>query len=136
MPSGTTTLGNAVIGTASSFDTINVTGTANLGTATLSLNIASNAVAIGNTLIIIDNDLTDAFIGTFAGLAQGSTLTTGGFSFTASYIGGSGNDFTLTTTAVPEPSTWLGGGLILGLAVWSQRKRLASLTRSNAQTAA
>ena len=39
MPSGTTTLGNAVIGTASSFDKINVTDTANHGTATLSLNM-------------------------------------------------------------------------------------------------
>ena len=29
----------------------------------------------------------------------------------------------LTITAVPEPSTYLGGALILGLAAWSQRKR-------------
>ena len=85
MPSGTTTLGNAAIGTASSFDKINVTDTANHGTATLSLNIASNAVAIGSSLIVIDNDSTDAFTNTFAGLAQGSTITTGGLSFTASY---------------------------------------------------
>ena len=32
-----------------------------------------------------------------------------------------------TVTAVPEPSTWVGGGLILGLAGWSQRKRLSAL---------
>ncbi len=34
-------------------------------------------------------------------------------------------------TVVPEPSTYLGGGLMIGAFGWSQRRRLASLKRSS-----
>jgi trimeric autotransporter adhesin len=37
------------------------------------------------------------------------------------------NDFTFNGAVVPEPSTWVGGGLILGLAMLSQRKRFGQL---------
>ena len=109
------------VGTASSFDVIKVTGTVNLGGATLALNIASGLTFTG-PIILIDNDGTDAFTGTFANVAQGSIVNSGGYSFVASYVGGDGNDFTLT--AVPEPSTYVGGGFLLGLFAWSQRKRI------------
>jgi autotransporter-associated beta strand protein len=110
------------IGTTTSFDKLGITGTANLGSATLSLNIATGLTFTPNQqLILIENDSADSFTGTFAGLAEGGTITSGGYTFTASYLGGTGNDFALT--AVPEPSTWIGGGLILGLAAYSQRRR-------------
>ncbi len=54
------------------------------------------------------------------------------FQWTYTGSGGSTNgqglgidDFSLT--AVPEPSTYIGGGLILGLAAFSQRKRFGKL---------
>ncbi|MEO7933053.1 MAG: autotransporter-associated beta strand repeat-containing protein, partial [Chthoniobacterales bacterium] len=48
--------------------------------------------------------------------------TNAGISYSFSETSGS-----LDITAVPEPSTWVGAGLITGLAGWSQRRRLQKL---------
>lgn len=93
--------------------TLNLT---DLGTATL---------ALGVSFTIFDNTSASSIAGTFAGLNQGDTFTVGANTFRISYQGGSGNDIVLTTSAIPEPSTYalLGGLLGLGAAFWRSRKR-------------
>jgi hypothetical protein len=51
-------------------------------------------------------------------LAEGETFTTSGADWTISYIGGSGNDVTLTV--VPEPSSTL---LLAGVGVLALARR-------------
>jgi fibronectin-binding autotransporter adhesin len=51
---------------------------------------------IGTVFEIVTNDGTDAVVGTFAGLPQGATVSAGSTRFTISYVGGTGNDITLT----------------------------------------
>jgi hypothetical protein len=73
---------------------------------------------------------------TFGGVTDVSTATTFRlYGFGATDPDGTGGFDTTSTrttpnvvlegsvTAVPEPSTWIGAGLILGIAGWSQRKR-------------
>jgi hypothetical protein len=81
------------------YDQLNVTGTVDLGSATLSTSgtITSSA---GQVVTIINNDDTDAVTGTFAGLAEGANVTINGVPFKISYVGGSGNDVVLSETQV------------------------------------
>ena len=113
------------VATTSSADLIDVTGAVNVTGATLSLSIATGLTfTVGQQLTLIANDSSDLFTGTFANLSEGGTITFGGYTFTGSYLGtnGLGND--LVVTAVPEPSTWLGAGIITVLAGWSQRRKV------------
>jgi hypothetical protein len=50
----------------------------------------------GTVFTVIDNPSGTPIAGTFANLADGSTLTVKGNTFQASYEGGDGNDLTLT----------------------------------------
>jgi hypothetical protein len=61
--------------------------------------------------------------------AQGSTVTSGPFSFAIDYAGGDGNDIVLTVTAVPEPSTWIGGAFAFAALGYMQRRKLKKFTR-------
>ena len=50
--------------------------------------------------------------------------------FSVSYTGGNGNDIVLTViqaSAVPEPSTWIGGALAIAGLAFTQRRRLRKL---------
>lgn len=108
--------GNLSIGAGASFaveiggptagtdhDQANVTGTVTLaGTLSLAL-IGGYVPPIGTSFTLVENDSTDAVVGTFAGLAQGTTFAAGGQYFTISYTGGTGNDVVLTAAA-PPPS--------------------------------
>ena len=81
----------------------------------------------------------------FAGLANGATFTADGVTFQIFYDangqGGAlgpavpGNDIELNVTAisaVPEPTTWVGGALgFVALAYW-QRRRFTPLLRKAA----
>jgi PKD repeat protein len=60
--------------------------------------------AAGSTFTIIDNDGTDAVSGTFAGLAEGATLSIGGRRFEITYKGGTGNDVVLVRNSPPTGS--------------------------------
>ena len=96
------------------YDQVNVTGTVNLGGATLSVT-QGYAPSPGTVFTIVNNDGADAVTGTFAGLAEGATFTVGGTTFRISYVGGDGNDVALTvlsvtTTGIPTLSEW---GVIL-----------------------
>ena len=87
-----TTPGN----TATDHDQLNVTGAVNLGGATLS---TSGALSVTpgtlQSIVIINNDGSDAVVGQFAGLTEGSAISFGGSQLFISYQGGDGNDVVL-----------------------------------------
>ena len=92
------TLGFQIGGkTAALFDQLNVTGTVAIDGASLDLQALNGFTAQGSFTIIF-NDGTDAVSGTFAGLAEGAEVLLGTQQFVLSYIGGTGNDVTLTST--------------------------------------
>ncbi|MBK8067591.1 MAG: DUF11 domain-containing protein [Rhodanobacteraceae bacterium] len=80
---------------ATQYDQLDVTGTVNLGGATLALSGAF-VPGSGQSFVLIDNDASDAITGTFAGLPNGGTVLFNGVSLTISYNGGDGNDVVLT----------------------------------------
>lgn len=90
------------VSTGVTFDRINVTGTVDLtGSALVVEPSAVLAPVIGQPLTVVDNDGADPIVGTFAGLPEGSTVTTASaigqrWQFRVSYLGGTGNDVTLT----------------------------------------
>jgi autotransporter-associated beta strand protein len=79
------------------YDQLNVTGTVNLGGATLAAT-GTITPAGPTSLLLINNDGTDAVTGTFNGLAEGATVTINGGNFRISYVGGTGNDVVLIST--------------------------------------
>ncbi len=82
--------------TAGTFDQLTVTTAVDVTGATLDVNTGA-AIPVGTTLVIINNTGSGAVTGTFAGLAEGATVTaSNGQQFTISYVGGTGNDVTLT----------------------------------------
>ncbi len=85
---------------ATQYDQLDVTGTINLGGATLTLS-GAHVASTGQSFVLIDNDGSDAVTGTFAGLAQGSTILLNGVSLSISYNGGDGNDVVLTAAVDP-----------------------------------
>ncbi len=99
--SSTTTFGAIVNGSiaGTGYSQLVVKGTVTLGGAALDLTISPTfqSASAGNELILIDNDGTDPIEDTFAGLAEGAIITgPGGTQFRLSYVGGTGNDVTLT----------------------------------------
>ena len=77
---------------------LNVTGTVNLGLASLNLSASPTFVpSAGQQFVIVNNDGAEAITSSFAGFAQGATTVIGGHTFTISYSGGSNsNDVVLT----------------------------------------
>ena len=90
-------------------DQLNVSGTVTLGNAILSV----TGLPPSAPIVIIDNDLTDAVVGTFAGLPQGAAVLLGGVTLTLSYTGGDGNDVVLDPGGVSEVLTgiYVGNGV-------------------------
>jgi hypothetical protein len=86
---------------ATNHDQIDVTGTVTIGsnvTLTTSVLGAFSPVG-GDEFVIINNDSNDAVTGTFNGLAEGAKIPNflgSGRSGTVSYVGGDGNDVTIT----------------------------------------
>jgi hypothetical protein len=104
------------------YDQLRVTGAVNLS-GPLAVT-AGNAAALGDTFVILDNDGADAVTGTFAWLPEGATLAGGGQVFRVSYVGGTGNDVTLTRVVPPLPrvtAVQVGDGS-------AQRSRVTALT--------
>ncbi len=90
------------------YDQTNVTGTVTIAGGTLTL-AGAYAPFSGNTFVIVANDGADAVTGTFAGLPEGATIVFNGATLQISYVGGTGNDITLTALA-PTSTTWNGAG--------------------------
>ncbi len=86
--------------TGAATDQLNVTGSVGLNSATLSALVGATPTS-GETYVLINNDGSDAIVGTFAGLAEGATVTLGGHRFVISYHGGDGNDVVLTADHAP-----------------------------------
>jgi hypothetical protein len=84
------------------------------GTVVLDPTISSLLVSVGqdfrpvmgSELVLISNDGTDAVSGTFAQMPEGTEITLNGGKFRISYVGGDGNDVSLT--CVFAPKTWTG----------------------------
>jgi Calx-beta domain/FG-GAP-like repeat/Bacterial Ig domain/TLD len=76
------------------YDQLNVTGTVNLGGATLNASGTISAPS-DESIVLINNDGSDGVTDTFAGLPEGSTVTINGINFMISYAGGTGNDVVL-----------------------------------------
>ncbi|MFA6287320.1 MAG: autotransporter-associated beta strand repeat-containing protein [Opitutaceae bacterium] len=96
-----------------------------LGGATLSLSeLVSGTWAGASTFTLVDNTSLTSVSGTFAGYVEGATVTVGSNNFTISYLGGTGNDITLSVAAIPEPSTYaFAAGLVtLGLVMVRRRR--------------
>jgi T5SS/PEP-CTERM-associated repeat protein len=90
---------------ANAADKTRVTGTVGLASSELNFNLLTGAppLAAPRTYVIIDNDLSDAVVGAFDGLAEDITYHRDGVEFSVNYHGGDGNDVAITFTEVPEP---------------------------------
>ncbi len=115
------------------FDQLRVQGTVDVSGAVLGLSGGSFRPPTGTVFTLIENDdsagVRDQVTGQFFGLAEGATVRFGGIEATISYVGGTGNDVTLTVTdnlkiiRNPAPDVAIvrdqsGGG---GAASFSQR---------------
>ncbi len=113
-------------------DQVNVTGTVSLS-GNLVATFGGGSYVNGSLIFILLNDGGDSISGTFAGLAQGATVTTyGGFDWIISYTGNSGgspaftggNDVVLMAqTAIPEPTAAILGSI--GMVLLLRRRRIA-----------
>lgn len=108
------------------YDQLAVNGVVTLGG---SLNVTVGfAAPLGTQFRLIDNDGTDAIVGSFAGLAQGATVNFGGQDFTISYSGGTGNDVVLTRGAVAAAPRVANVQVNAGQGDLNQRSRVTILT--------
>lgn len=83
-------------------DQIVVNGVVDVSGATLAVN-HGYAASSGDSYTVIVNDAADAVVGTFSGISEGGKFNTAGngTELTTSYIGGTGNDLTLTAPIAP-----------------------------------
>ena len=124
----------------SQHDQINVLGSVDVSGAVLNFTGGLFKPPAGTIFTLIANDdaggIADPVTGQFRGLSQGATVRFGGIEGTISYVGGTGNDITLTVTdnikiiRAPTPAPDVvavvrnetGGG---GAAAFSQRAEAA-----------
>ena len=74
------------------------------------------------SFVIVENTSGTAVGGTFGGYAEGSNVNIGENVFTISYVGGTGNDVTLTYNVIPEPGAWMLVTVGLGLTLLRRRR--------------
>jgi len=78
----------------SDYDQIKVIGKVVLNNATLNA-IGGYTNSFSDEIVLIDNDSTEAIIGTFSNFSEGDLISFGDFSGSISYQGGDGNDVVL-----------------------------------------
>jgi fibronectin-binding autotransporter adhesin len=149
---GTVSVGTGAIlegGTGSTGQTLNLKGAVTMSSGSI-IQLALGAsgthstIAIGSpgTLVFATNqdfkfiDL-GATAGSYAGLITGVpdpgtalnswVIDNAGYTGSFSWDIANGGEIDLTLTAVPEPSTWIGGGLALLAVGYSQRRRFKKL---------
>ena len=125
--------GPTAVGGGTIYDQLSVIGSVTLGGGSLTLNPGAGLM-LGDKFFIVLNDSIDLVSGTFNNLPNASMFSTGGYSFLINYAdngdnSGVPNDISLTVqpTLVPEPNTWIGGGLALAGVGFMQRRRLRGL---------
>lgn len=89
---------------AAVYNRVQVSGSVQLNQPTLNLT-ANYQPTAGSVFTVIANDSTDPVIGYFAGQPEGSAVEVGGLKYRVSYVGGDGNDVTLTRLGVIVPGT-------------------------------
>ena len=97
------------------YDQVRITGsnrTVTLTGATLVVG-ATVEPSFGTAYRIIDNTSTTNVVGTFAGLPEGAYVGTNFGTFQISYVGGTGNDVTLTLVLTTEVSLDGSGNLVI-----------------------
>ncbi|BBT18129.1 hypothetical protein WP8S17C03_41780 [Metapseudomonas otitidis] len=84
------------------YDRVVVNGAVDVSGATLAVT-HGYAAGSGDSYTVIVNDAADAVTGTFSGVTEGTKINAAGngTELTTSYIGGSGNDLTLTAPIAP-----------------------------------
>lgn len=86
----------------SDYDQLKTIGTVSLTGGTVNATIVNGfKPAKDQVYVIVDNDSSDAVTGTFTDLPEGATFSVGGYVYKISYVGGDGNDITLTVMNVP-----------------------------------
>ena len=92
-----------IAGTAASpvYEALSLIGGVNLAGALLNITGSISGIP-AVPLTLIDNDSTDPIFGTFAGLAEGASVTVGGLTFSITYIGGDGNDVVISAGLPPS----------------------------------
>jgi autotransporter-associated beta strand protein len=115
------------------YDQVFAFGAVSIADANLALNLVSG-LSVGDNLFIVES--TGAVTGTFAGLDDGAMFTQDGVTFTIDYypsgVALGGNvELSVVSTAVPEPTTWIGGALAIPFLVfvYLQRRRRAQMLR-------
>jgi autotransporter-associated beta strand protein len=116
------------------YDQVFVFGAVSILDANLALNLVSG-LNVGDQLFIVES--TGAVTGTFAGLPNsGDMFTQDGVTFMIEYypsgVALGGNvELSVVSTAVPEPTTWIGGALAIPFIdfVYIQRRRRAQMLR-------
>lgn len=93
-------INDATAGTG--YDRVVVNGVVDVSGATLAVT-HGYAAGSGDSYTVIVNDAADAVVGTFSGISEGGKFNAAGngTELTTSYIGGSGNDLTLTAPIAP-----------------------------------
>ena len=87
------------------YDQLNVTGSVSIGNLVSLTTILGPAFEPfdGDEFVIINNDGLDSVVGTFAGLAEGTTFDVDGQTLTITYVGGDGgNDVVLLGQGTPS----------------------------------
>lgn len=93
------------------FDRIAANGTVSLGNATLTVSTTTTPfiAPLGTVIDILLNDGADAIVGTFNNLPEGAVIAVNANRYQISYVGGDGNDVTLTAISAPAAPSFSGG---------------------------
>ncbi len=120
---GTGSTFNAFLASGTSVSTLNAAGTTALGGAAFTISLATGATFTnGQILELISSPVSGQF--------TNATYTTGGYTFTADYTGAPDpNAFAVDVMAVPEPSTWACGAVMIGLVGLTRRRQLGAWLR-------
>jgi len=106
-------MGFPIIGAAadSGYPQLKVAGKVEINTASLNLAGSTYAGNVGDTFTLINNDGSDAVIGTFNGLPEGAYVSLAGQPAQIHYAGGDGNDVVLVRA---NPQLFSAAGLTNG----------------------
>jgi hypothetical protein len=111
---------------------VSVIGTVNIENSRLTatnFGAGTTTVGVGGSITAVINDGNDAVIGTFIGASEGSIIRSGSLLFRISYVGGTGNDITLTR--VNNPSFDFDGDGRTDLATYRPANGLWSIKQSS-----